>query len=547
MTTRENPGSFRSSARRLTRAARLGAVIGVLAALAAPAAADSKAKPEARRSVTKAKSPARPAAPRSADALDRGLEKLIERASMGPVHLSVAIVDCESGDVLAGHNQRTALIPASNMKLLTSAAALLVLSKDFQFKTRIIRDGDRLIVIGGGDPAFGDPELLKDMKLSANGFLERLLEPVKAAGVKGIKEIVVDDRIFDRELIHPSWPTDQLHRWYCAEVTGLMFHTNILNVYPKPGPRPGPADMPAIDPSAPWIEIVNQVQTAATGSTKIGAFRENMPGAAADSGDLRIKVTGSIRAAPDVPIDVTLHNTPMVFARLLADHAQAAGIADSTPKFRIATPGERFESAANKGELVVVKTPISTVLRRCNTDSYNLYAEAMLKLLGHEVTGQPGSWGTGATVLRTQLGNRIGLEDGELIIADGSGMSRENRVSSLVMARWLASVSRTGVADTLIESLPAPGEGTLAKRFRDKKLASQVRAKSGFINGVQCLSGYVSIGARRVAFSVLVNNITGQTPGGRVKEFHEDVVDMIDDWLQREVGAPANAEPSLGG
>ncbi|MGD9690887.1 MAG: D-alanyl-D-alanine carboxypeptidase/D-alanyl-D-alanine-endopeptidase [Phycisphaerales bacterium] len=464
------------------------------------------------------------------EGLDRRLELLIEKASLGPVQMGVCLVDCRTGEVLAGSNQKVPLIPASNMKLLTSGVATLVLGPEFQFRTRLVRDGDKLVLIGGGDPAFGDPELLRDMKLSAGGLLDRLLEPAKAAKLTGIRQVVVDDRIFDRELVHPSWPVDQLNRWYCAEVTGLIFHTNVLSVFPTPGPRPGPAPMPALEPSAPWIEVVNLVQTVATGSTKIGAFRD---------APLRFKVTGSIRAAPDAPIDVTVTDAPMMVARMLADRVAEAGLGGAgaeAPVWRRAEPGERL---SDREVLAVVRTPLATVLRRCNIDSHNLYAEALIKLLGHEVTGQAGSWGTGATVLRMQIGQRVKLDNGELVVADGSGMSRDNRVSAQALARWLGAMSRApaATAEAFIASLPVPGEGTLARRFRGRDgITGEVRAKSGFINGVQCLSGYVTHGDRRVAFSVLVNNITSQTPGGRVKAFHEDVVELVDQWLAGEAG-----------
>ncbi len=469
--------------------------------------------------------------------LDRQIEALVARTKLGPVQVGVSVVDCTTGDTIAGHNPKTPLIPASNMKLLSSGTALLVLGKDFQFATTLSLDGDRLIVTGSGDPGFAEPDLLKAMKLSVGGLLDRLVESVTAAkpsDFTGIREVVIDDRVFDREAIHPTWPTDQLHRWYCAPVSGLNFHANILNVYPVAGDRPGPAPAPRIEPSASWIEVVNQVQTVSTGSTAIGAVREN---------PLRFKITGTIRATPIEPIDVTVADPAVLFGRLLADRLNAAGLATpgSAISSRLVEPGEAF---AQGRQMAVVRTPITTALKRCNADSHNLYAEAFIKHVGHDVTGQPGSWGNGSTVIRMQVGEKIGQETGAMVIADGSGMSRENRVTAHTLASWLSALARSPVASEFVESLARPGEGTLERRFAGRKLAGQVRAKSGYLRGVQCLSGYVTDPAtgRRAAFSILVNNITSQTPAGKVKEFHEEVVELVDQWLSR--GAPGE---HLGG
>jgi D-alanyl-D-alanine carboxypeptidase/D-alanyl-D-alanine-endopeptidase (penicillin-binding protein 4) len=187
----------------------------------------------------------------------------------------------------------------------------------------------------------------------------------------------------------------------------------------------------------------------------------------------------------------------------------------------------------------VVRTPIAAVLARCNGDSHNLYAECLCKAAGHAATSQPGSWSNGAAVVRMQLRERLGPEAAAaVLIADGSGMSRSNHVTPGVLARWLASFStdpRCGPA--FVESLPRAGqEGSLIHRFEHKPLVNEVRAKSGFVNGVRCLSGYVThvASGRRVAFSILVNDIPAKVAASTVKEFHEEVVQAIDQWLTRQ-------------
>ena len=461
--------------------------------------------------------------------LERQLRDVLGESKLGAAQVGVCVVDTATGELLATINEKAPLTPASNLKLLSSGAALWTLGKDFEFRTRLVRVGDKLVIVGAGDPAFAEPRLLEEMQTSVGAFVDRLSEAVKQAGFTGIREVVVDDRVFDKNWVHPGWPEDQLNRWYAAEVSGLMFHGNLLQIFATAASRPGPSPAPRTEPSAAWLEVSNAAQTVATGSTALWSTRDpNAP--------FRYKLLGSIRTTPSEPIEVATHDGGMIFARLLQDRLSAAGLlaSDAAAMPRYATVEEQLES---KEVLAVVRTPLARVLRRCNTDSYNLYAEAMLKRVGHEVSGQPGSWANGATVVRMLASEKLGHDAGELVMVDGSGLSKENRVSARLMAVWLGALARDAATrDAFVESLAAPGEGTLSKRFRGKdRISGEVAAKSGFINGVQCLSGYVTQpDGRRAAFSILVNDTGKIAAGGSAKEFHEKVVRQIDKWMNRD-------------
>ena len=494
--------------------------------------------------------------------LDRELLKLAADAKLGSAVAGVAIYDATTGEELGSMNERRALIPASNLKLLTSGTALLVLGPDFEFRTRIVRDGDRIVVIGAGDPAFGDSELLGEMKITANEFVDRLAQPIIEAGGH-VREVVIDDRAFDREAVHPTWPKGQLHRWYCAEVSGLNFHANVIEVFATCRSATG---IPSVRkaPDAPWLEVNVTARCAGKGaSTALDVQRE--------PGSNRFTLSGTLVGSIDEPIRCSLTDPALVFGRLLADRLHAAGMdaaattatspatqsPDAVPGganaptqrtgivVRLAEPGEVFNPSK---QLAVVRTPLQRVLERCNVDSHNLYAEALLKRIGREVTGQPGSWSNGAAVVRMQVNEKVGTESGSLLMVDGSGMSAENNVSPMLMGRWLVALNQNErVRDMFIESLPKPGEGTLRRRFQDR-LPGEVRAKSGFINNVRAFSGYVtSEGGRRVAYSIIINN-TNAAPPGKVVEFSEDTVAAIARYLDRQERddrpARPNAQPS---
>lgn len=471
----------------------------------------------------------------SARQLTNDVRALVDKRRLGGAKIGVVIAEADSGRTLAALNADTALIPASNMKALTSAAAVAALGKDFVFETTLSRDGDRLIVRGSGDPGLGDPELLKETQLGVEDILGAWVEAVRKSGGQAPTELVIDDRVFDRQYTHPTWPKDQLHRWYCAQVAGLNFHTNILSVFARPT-QPGRLAAVTMEPRADWIELQNKAVTKGDGSNKLGANpRPGDPNA--------FVVSGEVRFASEEPVDVCFDDPPMFFARLFADRLKAAGLGPA--KVRLAESQEMLGAGRT---LAVIRTPMEVALRRCNVNSYNLYAEALMKRMGRELTGQPGSWENGAAALRMQIQERLGPQDAASVsIADGSGMSRENRVSAATLARWLASFhSDAEVGQAFIASLPEAGkDGTLKNRFKSKKLRLEVRAKTGYIRSVSSLSGYVSDMSggsgqpRRLVFSILVNDWPPGAPLSEVRAFQNDVVWLAHDWLLSEGGARA--------
>ncbi len=465
-------------------------------------------------------------------ALDVDVRNALAAARLGDCAVGVCLIDAATGDTLAGLNAERDFIPASNMKVLTSGAALAILGPDFAFRTELALNGPTAIVRGAGDPAFADPELLQEMNLSVENLLDAWVKSLKDAGAIGLTELVLDTRVFDDEWVHPTWPADQLNRWYCAEVHGINFHANVLSVFATPM-QPGVSPKVRTQPSAPWLTLENQAKSVSAGANTLWVSR------AADSN--RLRLFGDVRWATEKPVEVALHDMPSVFGRLLADRIAAAGLGQ--PRIRRAA---QHEDTSGGQVVAVIRTQMDVILRRCNTDSHNLYAEALIKRLGHEITDQPGTWGTGAAAVRMAVQERLGpSRAASLVIADGSGMSRGNQVSPALVAEWLAAVgSEATISGPLLASLPVGGEdGTLRRRFADTPLNHEVRAKSGYLNGVSCLSGYVldSDTGRKVAFSVLVNDVPASMPVKRVKDFHEQIAKIADRWLSHVVAA-AGAE-----
>jgi D-alanyl-D-alanine carboxypeptidase/D-alanyl-D-alanine-endopeptidase (penicillin-binding protein 4) len=199
---------------------------------------------------------------------------------------------------------------------------------------------------------------------------------------------------------------------------------------------------------------------------------------------------------------------------------------------RLVQPGEAFAGRT----VAVVETSIEDVLGRCNGDSQNLYAEAMIKRIGHEVTKEPGSWTNGSSIIRMTLGQNLGADAAAgTVIADGSGMSRDDRVAPHTLTRWLDRLQRDATLGPIfIQSLATPEHReSLKRRFHDVRLSCDLHAKTGTIDGVRCLSGYLidPTTNHRVAFSVMVNDLKEGEQALNALQFHEDVVALADKWL----------------
>lgn len=487
-----------------------------------------------------------------AQELNGRVEALIASAKIGNARVGIFAIDLESGRTLVDIDSGTPYIPASNMKVLTSGAALKVLGEDFIFRTEILLDSQagqaRLILRGSGDPALADPAVLDRMepRMSVQSLISAMAGAVRAAGAEHVSQVIVDDRIFDRQYVHPTWPGDQLDRWYCAPVAGINFNTNVISFFPAPGAE-GVGSPPtySMEPDAWWLEVENRAMTIAQGNNSVWFSR------APDAN--RFTMFGQVRLSSRVPIHITAHEVPLLVGQLLATELPTAGVrmaeaaAQSAQPRRLTRPelhsvlgavrlAEKDEKLSGR-TIAVITTHIRDILDRCNSDSQNLYAEALLKRVGHEVTGEPGSWSNGASVLRMTISELLGPDhSASTVIADGSGMSRENRVTPRTLAMWLQRMqAEPRFSEMFVKSLATPGDGTLRRRFGETNLRNTLSAKSGKINHVRCLSGYLTdAGGRRIAFSVMVNDLREGEQALNSLKLHEDVVAALDRWLSAQ-------------
>jgi D-alanyl-D-alanine carboxypeptidase/D-alanyl-D-alanine-endopeptidase (penicillin-binding protein 4) len=413
--------------------------------------------------------------------------------------------------------------PASNQKLVTSAAALVMLGEDFEYRTVLaVRDND-LVVIGSGDPSIGDPKLARRVDQEVTALFEVWASQLKKREFDAIQgNLIYDDSIFDHQGIPEKWRVEHpnsLNRHYTAPVAGLNFNNNCFDVFVSPGKEPGsPAEVRVIPA---WVSVRNSCKTASRGEPQIYRYRVQPPGAA-------VTKTVSRPTDPNNPQSLPVEDPSYFFARtlqmVLAE--QDIDIEGTVRQGRI-----RQSDGKLPDDLQLLAMHVSRPtdwLWRMNKSSQNFYAETLLKTLGAHV-GQPENAPTTGTFERGRRAveaffAQIGIDGHECVIEDGSGLSHSNRITPRVLGEMLRHMDEHRLGKVFRESLAVPGEeGTLDSRMQS--LRGSVFAKTGYIRGVSALSGYV-LGKddSRYAFVILCND-THKAKGGTyaAKRLQDDI------------------------
>jgi len=416
--------------------------------------------------------------------------RVLERAG-------VRIVTLPEGEVVYSSPRADELfIPASNQKVLVSAAALDLLGPGFRFSTQLAQRGDDLVVFGDGDPSTGDPVLADAAGKPITALFHDWAEALRKAGVTDVAgDLIVDDFAFDAQRLHPSWSKGDLLKWYAAPVGGLNLNDNCVDLTVVPGKKPGGATSVRVVPGNTLVKVVNRSKTGGKGTpvvTRKGMSHEYI-------------ITG--RCSKTAP----LQSVPVVDPGLFFGSACRTALAAKGIRINGETRRERLReqngSVPEACRVIATReTRLDEILGRMNKRSQNLFAEALLKALGRQdATPTAGTWVRGGAVVGRFL-SKLNADVPGCVVDDGSGLSRKNRVSPRQITDVLAYVFRSPHREIYVDSLAVAGvDGTLRKRMKDIK--GRVHAKTGYISGVRTLSGYVQgKSGRWFAFSFLFND-----------------------------------------
>jgi D-alanyl-D-alanine carboxypeptidase/D-alanyl-D-alanine-endopeptidase (penicillin-binding protein 4) len=435
----------------------------------------------------------------AAASLAHDLDAILDAPPLQRSYWGVMVRSLATGRTLYARNGGRLLMPASNLKIVTLAAAADRLGWSYTYETRLfapgpVRNGELqgdLLVVGSGDPQIGEgspPTAVFD------GFAGALI----GKGIHRIDgRIVGDDNAWNDETLGFGWSWDDLSEGYAAPVGPLQFANDSVQVTVAPGPETGASAAVTISPPGA-LAVVNEVSTSAAGSPPSIEARRS-------AGAHALVLRGSVPAglAPIVRM-IAVDNPTQFFATMLrqtlvSDGVDVAGPAVDVDDIRDAPP-RQGEAAAYRSP------PLSDLAVRLMKSSQNQYAETLLMTIA-AAAGTP-TFAAGRRVVVETM-ERWGVAPGALIMADGSGLSRYNYVTPDALVTILAHVDADAKLKGPFEAaLPVGGEdGTLEHRFGGTPAAANVRAKTGSMTGVRALSGYVTTAdGERLAFSILANN-----------------------------------------
>jgi D-alanyl-D-alanine carboxypeptidase/D-alanyl-D-alanine-endopeptidase (penicillin-binding protein 4) len=433
------------------------------------------------------------------EALKAALMEVLQRTALKSSRVGVHMQSLDDGTVVFSHNADELLNPASNVKLVTSAAALAMLGPEFRYDTEFLVDPElpadgkvkTLYVRGKGDPSITTERLW--------GIVAELWH----AGVREVGEIVVDDSWFDPERTPPGYDQEDSDRAYMAPTGALSLNWNAVAIYLRPGSGPGAKGTVEMEPPSDYFLVENQLTTGSRRARRVSVTSDPA------GPQQKIVVRGQIPEERGGAVSVwkKIDNPPMYFGQTLKQMLGARGV---KVKGRVKTG-----LTPSKAKMVYVaqSETFDVILKRLNKLSSNFVAEQLLKTMGAELRGAPGSFTKGVEVVEQFLERDVGIPRGTYVMKNGSGLNDANRFSAAQLNRLLRHMhERFPFAPEYLSSVPIAGkDGTLKYRFEGSEAVGRLRAKTGTLESVSALSGYVtSAGGERFSFSIMANDFAGR-------------------------------------
>ncbi|WTB19287.1 D-alanyl-D-alanine carboxypeptidase/D-alanyl-D-alanine-endopeptidase [Streptomyces sp. NBC_00829] len=446
-------------------------------------------------------------APAGAGPSDTGLKGAIDRiladARMDGAAASVVIADAATGERLYRRDGGDRLMPASNTKLATSAAAMALLGPGYRFRTDVLSTGRRhgstlrgdLFLRGGGDPT----TLASDY--------DRLAADLAATGIRRVSgRLVADDTRFDTQRLGRAWAADNESSYYSAQISALTvapdtdYDSGTVIVEAAPGAEAGDRPQVRLTPPTRYVRLdVRGTTVPAGGADTLAVERQHGTNTITVSGDIPL---GASAAKEWVTTWEPTGYAAAVFSDALARHG--VHVSGSPRTGRATPPGATLLASHDSMPLRELMLPFMKL-------SNNMHAETLTKTIGHETSGR-GTWAAGLTAIGGYLAKE-GVQTSTVRQLDGSGLTRMNLFPAEQLATLLLSVRDAPWYADWYASLPVACNpdraigGTLRSRMCATPAALNARGKTGSLTGASALSGYVTdTGGRELVYSVVLNN-----------------------------------------
>ncbi len=420
--------------------------------------------------------------------LPRSIERVVNQ--YGRSQWGILVTNLKTNQVLYELNPDQFITPASNVKLLTSAAALHQLGSDFRIRTSVYdrtggstsNQGNSLVIVGRGDPSLD------------NAQIQRLSQQLVNQGKRNINLLVGDDSYFQGEMFNPYWAWADIQSTDAPAVNSLTINQNYVTLSLIPQKLWEPLRLNWSDElvANQW-RITNSSQTSRSGSTVDVDFSPN---------NNALKISGSlgVNADPEEVYLPVLEPSSYVVQRFQAELKKLGVNVNQTqaPKSRspLVIPSNSSEVAA------VESAPLANLLVEMNRESNNFYAEMLPRQVGKVATGDDRNW---VAAVGESLTN-LGVDPQGYKIVDGSGLARQNQVTPRAIVQTLQGMANSPEATVYRNSLSLAGEnGTLRSRL--KNIPGNFWGKTGTLRGVVALSGYLDIpNYDPLVVSIIVNN-----------------------------------------
>ena len=443
-------------------------------------------------------------------------------ALLGPAPASkgewgLLIADAESGEILYEQNAEKYFVPASNMKLFSTALALAKLGPDFRFHTTLetrgaissegVLSGD-VALVGRGDPNLSNRRFPYQLKEEFDGQPEKVLtELADALVAKGVKEIsgdvIGDDSYFPRERYPNGWEIDDMVWEYGAAISSIVVEDNTVTLTLTPGELAGSPVHAVVSPATPDFAVENDVVTS-TAEVKSDLTLKREPGASL----VVVKGTLPAKSTPRklvLAVEEPAQHAAATLKRLLEERGVKVGGAARARHEQAEVPGDPTVLAEH------VSVPLGDSVKLVNKISQNLHTEMLLRT----VARQSGVWTTPDDLMKipADFYAAAGIAPGDVIQTDASGLSRHDLVTPRAIVTLLAFAQKQTWFVPYYESLPVAGvDGTLEDRMKNTPAAGRVHAKTGSVEHVRTLSGFAeTLSGRRLIFSFLSNNQGGKS------------------------------------
>ncbi|RCJ29251.1 D-alanyl-D-alanine carboxypeptidase/D-alanyl-D-alanine-endopeptidase [Nostoc minutum NIES-26] len=437
--------------------------------------------------------------------LGTSVDAVINRPLFSRARWGILVQPLSSVQTLYGRDAQKFFTPASNLKLLTTAAVLQQLGADFRIRTSVYQNANGVLrVVGRGDPSLNDTQL------------QALAKQLKQKGITQIKQLIADDSYIQGDIVNPTWQWEDVQSDYGAPVNSFILNQNVfsLKLVPQAVGKISQLVWTDANEAKQWRTINQSITVAQNQPSNINVTRDLSGGV--------LRIQGQV-AANSEPYLVNLPVVDPNYYFLRRFRTALATQKISLGQTLVATGGTNLQELA-----AVQSPPLSELLMETNQNSNNLYAEALLRALAFKQPRVPNksTADLGLEALKASL-TQLGVNSANYILVDGSGLSRRDLVTPEAFVQTLRGIARTPAASVYRASLPVAGKsGTLANRFRGTPAEAIVQAKTGTLTGVVSLSGYVnSPKYEPLVFSIIVNQ--SEQPASVIRQAMDEIVVLL--------------------